>query len=309
MDRIAIARAERRRQMAEELELEQDRAAALHDEIVRIVLELEATGVDEAVFAQMPPEDVDLVRAAPADGSGAEGEDGVWSDAGDDVFGAEGDDEPSAAELREEQEAEIRRLREEIAASTRRQEALQRYLDTLDRIGAAPRTREQLESAWAEADPAPRGAGTVELICVRGTDGHSTPDRVRVTVEQGVDGDRWSTGAKRDPDAQVTLMNVRVTRLIAHDGVSLDAPGDNFQVDLDVSEESLPVGTRLRLGETVLEVSPAPHTGCKKFRERFGLDALKWVNDLGHLRLRGVNCRVVESGTVAVGDPVVVVAS
>jgi MOSC domain-containing protein YiiM len=67
------------------------------------------------------------------------------------------------------------------------------------------------------------------------------------------------------------------------------------------------VGTRLRLGEALLEVSPAPHTGCKKFRERFGLDALTWVNDHRDRRLRGMNCRVLEAGTVAVGDPVAVV--
>jgi MOSC domain-containing protein YiiM len=67
------------------------------------------------------------------------------------------------------------------------------------------------------------------------------------------------------------------------------------------------VGTRLRLGEALLEVSPAPHTGCKTFRERFGLDALKWVNDNRDRRLRGMNCRVLEAGAVAVGDSVLVV--
>jgi MOSC domain-containing protein YiiM len=124
-----------------------------------------------------------------------------------------------------------------------------------------------------------------------------------VTVEGGLVGDRWARG-RRDLDAQITLMNVRVAELI---GGPLDLPGDNFQVDLDLSEEALPVGTRLRLGEALLEVSPAPHTGCKKFRERFGLDALTWVNDHRDRRLRGMNCRVLEAGTVAVGDPVAVV--
>ena len=154
---------------------------------------------------------------------------------------------------------------------------------------------------WEAADPAPRGGGTVRLICVRRDEGvHETPERAEVTVEDGLVGDRWGAG-RRDLDAQVTLMNVRVTELI---GGPLDLPGDNFQVDLDLSEQALPVGTRLQLGEAVLEVSPAPHTGCKKFKERFGLDALKWVNDHRHLRLRGVNCRVVAGGTVAVGDSV-----
>jgi hypothetical protein len=165
-------------------------------------------------------------------------------------------------------------------------------------------TVEDFEARWTEADPAPRGSGTVRGICVRVEDGvHETPGRVEVTVEDGVAGDRWATGS-RERDAQITLMNVRVAELI---GGPLDLAGDNFQVDLDLSEEALPVGTRLRIGSALLEVSPAPHTGCKKFRERFGLDALTWVNDNRDRRLRGMNCRVLEAGAVAVGDQVVVV--
>ncbi len=165
-------------------------------------------------------------------------------------------------------------------------------------------TAEDLETRWASSEPAPRGSGTVRLICVRVDEGvHETPERAEVTVEDGLVGDRWARG-RRDLDAQITLMNVRVAELI---GGPLDLPGDNFQVDLDLSEDALPVGTRLRLGEALLEVSPAPHTGCKKFRERFGLDALEWVNDNRNRRLRGMNCRVLEAGAVAVGDPVLVV--
>jgi MOSC domain-containing protein YiiM len=157
------------------------------------------------------------------------------------------------------------------------------------------------EAAFAGLEPAPRGSGTVRLICVRVDEGvHETPDRAEVTVEGGLVGDRWATGG-RHLDTQITLMNVRVAELI---GGPLDLSGDNFQVDLDLSEEALPVGTRLRLGEALLEVSPAPHTGCKLFRDRFGLDALKWVNDNRDRRLRGMNCRVVEGGAVAVGDAV-----
>ena len=160
---------------------------------------------------------------------------------------------------------------------------------------------EDFETRWAELEPAPRGSGTVRGICVRVEEGvHETPTRIDVTVEDGVSGDRWALGG-RDRDAQITLMNVRVAGLI---GGPLDLAGDNFQVDLELSEEALPVGTRLRLGLALLEVSPAPHTGCKKFRERFGLDALKWVNDNHDRRLRGMNCRVLEAGAVAVGDPV-----
>jgi MOSC domain-containing protein YiiM len=169
-------------------------------------------------------------------------------------------------------------------------------------------TVEDFETRWASAEPAPRGIGTVRLICVRVHDGvHETPERAEVTVEDGLVGDRWASG-RRDPDAQITLMNVRVARLVGDSlGCPLHLAGDNFQVDLDLSEDALPVGTRLRLGKALLEVSPAPHTGCKTFRERFGLDALKWVNDNRDRRLRGMNCRVLEAGAVAVGDSVAVV--
>jgi MOSC domain-containing protein YiiM len=166
-------------------------------------------------------------------------------------------------------------------------------------------TAEDFETRWASAEPAPRGSGTVELICVRVDAGvHETPADVRLTVEGGVEGDRWSRGKRPSVDAQVTLMNVRVARLVNRNDLPLDTPGDNFLVDLDLSEEALPVGTKLSLGEALLEVSPVPHTGCKTFRERFGLDALTWVNDHRDRRLRGMNCRVLEAGTVAVGDPV-----
>ena len=170
-------------------------------------------------------------------------------------------------------------------------------------------TVEDLEARWLVAPPAPRSSGTVRLICIRRGEGvHETPGRVEVTLAGGVEGDRWAAGERPDLDAQVTLMNVRVTELIAGDDSPLDAPGDNFLVDLDLAETELPVGTQLRIGSALLEVSPAPHTGCKKFRERFGLDALLWVNDHGDRRLRGMNCRVIEAGAVAVGDPVEIAA-
>jgi MOSC domain-containing protein YiiM len=56
----------------------------------------------------------------------------------------------------------------------------------------------------------------------------------------------------------------------------------------------------------VIEITAKPHTGCKKFAARFGQDAIKFVNSpLGkELHLRGVNARVIQSGTIQVGDAV-----
>lgn len=166
------------------------------------------------------------------------------------------------------------------------------------------RTFEELESLWNAAPPAPRGSGTVRLIVLRKGEGrHDTPPQAELTVERGLVGDRWETGGAPDADGQITLMNAVAAELIA-DGQPLDLPGDNFLVDLDLSEGALPVGSRVRIGTAVLEVTPLPHTGCQKFSARFGQEALRWVNWKAHRErhLRGINCRVVESGTVRVGD-------
>ena len=162
------------------------------------------------------------------------------------------------------------------------------------------------DAALRALPAAPRDGGAVRLICVRREESvHECPERVRVS-EEGVDGDRWSQKADRDPERQVTLMNVQVAAIVAGRAKPLHEPGDNFLVDLDLSIESLPAGTRLRMGTAELEVSAVPHTGCKKFSERFGIEALSWISHESnrHLRLRGINCRVVTAGWVAVGDAI-----
>ena len=123
MDRLAVVRAERRRQASEELEAERDRAAQLREEVARLVVELEGPPLDEEIFAQLAPEDVELVRPALQDGTGVEETDAEWLDS----------EEPWRDEETErvEVEAEIVRLEEEIAASNRRQQAFERYLAAL----------------------------------------------------------------------------------------------------------------------------------------------------------------------------------
>lgn len=168
------------------------------------------------------------------------------------------------------------------------------------------RSREELESLWA-AITLPRDEGRVRYIVARRARGiHDVLETGEVCPEQGLHGDRWAEDDK-NVEYQLTLMNVHVARLIrAADDQPLHTAGDNFLVDLDLGEEGLPVGTRLRLGEALIEVTPEPHLGCKKFRERFGEGALAWVNDKANRarRLRGVNCKVIEAGMVSVGDTV-----
>ena len=84
--------------------------------------------------------------------------------------------------------------------------------------------------------------------------------------------------------------------------------GDQLVVDLSLAPEDLPVWSRLRIGEAVIEVTDQPHTGCAKFTQRFGLDAHRFVNSkLGKaLNLRGVNARVVVPGIIRKGDRITV---
>jgi len=174
------------------------------------------------------------------------------------------------------------------------------------------RTQSELESLFAEKPAAPRDRGRVDLLVVRLAPGrHLTPGRIEVSREHGLSGDRWGKGwsFRRDVDRQVTLMTTSVAELVC-DGQPLHLPGDNLLVNLDLSVGSVGVGTRLRAGAAVLEITRKPHLGCKKFAARFGQGALDWVNDeQGRARrLRGVNCRVVVPGEVRVGDAVEVVS-
>jgi MOSC domain-containing protein YiiM len=132
-------------------------------------------------------------------------------------------------------------------------------------------------------------------------------------VEEGLVGDDWRTRGSRsrpdgtaDPDAQLTLMSTRVLAAIEPDPTRWPLAGDQLLVDLDLGVDNLPPGTRLRVGEAEVEVTPKPHTGCARFAARFGTDALRWIStpEGRDLRMRGVYVRVVRSGPVRVGDVV-----
>jgi MOSC domain-containing protein YiiM len=164
---------------------------------------------------------------------------------------------------------------------------------------------DELERRFAAIPAPPVDGGTVRLIVVRKEGVHERPGRAVLSTERGVHGDRWADGEHPDPEAQVTLIERRVADLIGGcDPARLHVAGDNFVVDLDLSLDAMPVGTRLRLGTALLEITAKPHAGCNKFRARYGDDVLRWVNAHEHRprRLRGVNARVVEDGEVAVGD-------
>jgi MOSC domain-containing protein YiiM len=103
---------------------------------------------------------------------------------------------------------------------------------------------------------------------------------------------------------QINIMNSRVTALVAQERERWPLAGDQLYIDMDLSRENLPAGSRIAVGSAVLEVSPLPHTGCHKFVARFGVEAMQFVNsELGkQMCLRGINAKVIQSGTVKVGQ-------
>jgi len=172
----------------------------------------------------------------------------------------------------------------------------------------------ELEAGLAEVRRSPADGGTVRLIVRRpGSGVRELVDSAELDTELGLVGDTWQArGSKAtpdgsaDPEAQVTLMNARVAELLAGPADAWAAAGDQLYVDFDLAESNLPAGTRLAVGEAVIEVSATPHTGCAKFSSRFGVDALRFVStpEGRGLRLRGINARIVTGGTVRLGDRV-----
>jgi MOSC domain-containing protein YiiM len=169
---------------------------------------------------------------------------------------------------------------------------------------------EVLEEGLRTLPSPPREAGTVALVVVRPeTERRETPEQVALTLDGGVEGDRWAKREPRSPGNQITLMRADVARLFA-DGQPLSLFGDNLLVELDLSTDNLPPGTRLQIGTALCEVTPKPHTGCGKFAARFGAAARaltgapQYVED----HLRGIHVCVVEEGEVRPGDGVRVVS-
>jgi hypothetical protein len=174
-------------------------------------------------------------------------------------------------------------------------------------VGQDQRTLGELVDGLDRVRDAPKDIGTLELIIARPAVDQRTELAVaELDVDRGLVADRWSRGSKPNPKSQVTVMNVRATQLVAGDRSRWALAGDQLYVDLDLSGDNLPPGTRLGIGSAVLEVSDQPHLGCEKFAARFGQTAREFANSPQGtaVNFRGINTCVVHSGTVRAGDSV-----
>jgi hypothetical protein len=171
-----------------------------------------------------------------------------------------------------------------------------------------------LEEGLETIRQSPKDAGVLAMIVRRPQTGvREVLTEGELDQVEGLAGDNWSSrGSSRTadgsahPDMQLTIMNARVIALVAQSKERWPLAGDQLFIDLDLSADNVPPGTRLSVGSAVIEVTEQPHTGCQKFMSRFGQDALKFINSPTgkQLQLRGVNAKVVRPGMIRVGDVV-----
>lgn len=172
----------------------------------------------------------------------------------------------------------------------------------------------ELEAGLEHIRQAPRDQGVLKMIVQRPQiDERKVIDQGELNTVEGLVGDNWKDrGSKHTPDgsatlySQITIMNARCIALLAQNEEHWALAGDQLYVDFDLSDDNIPAGTRLAIGSVILEVSAEPHSGCKKFSARFGMEALKFVNspEGKQLHLRGINARVIQEGVIRVGDAV-----
>lgn len=161
---------------------------------------------------------------------------------------------------------------------------------------------------------APTDRGRLALIVCRPASGErAVLDTGVLHLDRGLVGDNWiSRGSSSTPDgladvdAQLTIMNARAADLMAGSVDRWPLAGDQLFIDFDLSERETPAGTRLSVGEAVIEITAKPHRGCRKFSIHFGREALRLLNSpVGiELNLRGRNARVVVPGVIRAGDAV-----
>jgi len=181
-------------------------------------------------------------------------------------------------------------------------------------IMAEYRSIDNPEKALEHIRNSPSDSAMLEMIVVRPQKNERiTPESCSIGLRHGLMGDHWAKGCWKslpdgspDPDVQVAIMNSRCLDLITTSRSQWPQAGDNLIVDLDLSVSNLAPGDQLAVGSAVLQITGVPHTGCDKFKERFGIDALQFIStkEGKQLRLRGIYAKIVRDGEIKVGDSI-----
>ncbi|HMS08243.1 MAG TPA: hypothetical protein PKE66_02065, partial [Pyrinomonadaceae bacterium] len=111
----------------------------------------------------------------------------------------------------------------------------------------------EIEAGIAHVLAAPKDEGRLDLIVRRpAVNAREVIAEGELDREHGLLGDNWLTrGSSRTanglghPEMQLNLMNSRFAMLIAASRERMPLAGDQLFVDLDLSGENLPPGTRL----------------------------------------------------------------
>lgn len=174
-------------------------------------------------------------------------------------------------------------------------------------------TDADLDVLYQALPPRPAHSARIETLNVRpGPAGQREPrEKILLDSARGAIGDRWEhktwlhlPDGRPDPRVQLALCNTSLLALMQQAAGTQHHPGDTIFTNLDLSATNLPVGSRLRAGNALIEISDVENDACAKFAAHYGDVILKWIRrpDNRSLRLRGCFARVVEGGLISVGD-------
>lgn len=155
-------------------------------------------------------------------------------------------------------------------------------------------TTAELEAFLPTILDSPDDLGALELIVRRPAVGErETLTQGELDLTSGLVGDSWAQrGSSRTadgaahPDMQLNVMNSRLVGFLAGDPQRRALAGDQLYLDLDLSIDNLPPGSRLAFGEgedggirPQIEVTEQPHTGAQSSSS--GSGPRRWRSSTG----------------------------
>ena len=213
---------------------------------------------------------------------------------------------------------EVRRLISILINNFAKLKTLKNVMMGLEEEAFEKVTLKRLIASLPDINNSPKNYGTIKQIVIRpNTDEREAKETAVLKKTIGVKGDNYfekpcsvTKDKLRHPEREIAIVNWRVMQAISPDQNRIELAGDQLYVDFDISKENCPPGTRLRIGEAVIEITSSPHNPCKKFSIRFGPDATRFTarKERGTL-LRGVFAKVIKEGEIKKDDKIIIVNS